>query len=312
MLISIIIPAYNVEDYIEECIHSAYGQTYQPIEVICIDNNSTDNTWQKLETLKKQYPQLIIDKESKPGAPAARNKGLALSKGQWLQFLDADDLLLPGKLEHQVGLIKDDAQVCFIAAASEKLSIDGQIFKSVPKLDDPIKSLFTTNLGNTCSNLWNRSYVEQIGGWDESIKSSQEADLMFRLLQVNRKVVFDILPLTVIRERPEGQISTKNPKENWERYFNKRVEILEWLKDNDSSVYETHKEFFDDSLFGILKIISMQKPDGLAAANKLYRTHFIDKYRPSPNQSHSTKPYLLLYKALGFKGAERVRRILGE
>lgn len=312
MLISIIIPAYNVEDYIEECVASAFAQSYSPIEVICIDNNSSDGTWDKLQQLKELYPSLIVEKELKPGAPAARNKGLALSKGQWLQFLDADDLLLPGKIKHQVGLIKDDAQVCFIAAASEKLSIDGQIFKSVPKLDDPIKSLFTTNLGNTCSNLWNRSYVEQIGGWDENIKSSQEADLMFRLLQVNRKVVFDILPLTVIRERPEGQISTKNPQENWERYFNKRVEILEWLKDNDSSVYETHKEFFDDSLFGILKIISMQKPDGLAAANKLYRTHFIDKYRPSPNQSHSTKPYLLLYKALGFKGAERVRRILGE
>lgn len=312
MLISIIIPAYNVEDYIEECVRSAFGQTYKPIEVICIDNNSTDNTWPKLKQLQETYPSLIIEKELKPGAPAARNKGLALSKGQWLQFLDADDLLLPGKLEHQVGIIKDDAQVCFIAAASEKLSIDGQIFKSVPKLDDPIKSLFTTNLGITSSNLWNRSYVEQIGGWDENIKSSQEADLMFRLLQVNRKVVFDIQPLTVIRERPEGQISTKNPQDNWVRYFNKRVEILNWIKENDTKLYASHQAFFNDSLFGILKIISNQKPDGLAAANKLYRTHFIDKYRPSPNQSHSTKPYLLLYKALGFKGAERVRRMLGE
>lgn len=312
MLISIIIPAYNVEDYIEECVASAFAQSHFPIEVICIDNNSTDNTWPKLKQLQETYPSLIVEKELKPGAPAARNKGLALSKGQWLQFLDADDLLLPGKLEHQVGLIKDDAQVCFIAAASEKLSIDGQIFKSVPKLDDPIKSLFTTNLGITSSNLWNRIYIEQIGGWDESIKSSQEADLMFRLLQVNRKVVFDIQPLTVIRERPEGQISTKNPKENWERYFNKRIEIAQWLKDNDPTVYKTHKEFFNDSLFGILKIISAQKPNGLTVANKLYRTYYKDKYRPTPYQSHSTKPYLLMFKMLGFAGAEKVRRILGK
>jgi glycosyltransferase involved in cell wall biosynthesis len=312
MLTTIIIPCYNVENYIEECVHSAFEQTHPHIEVICIDNNSTDNTWQKLETLKKQYPQLIIDKESKPGAPAARNRGLKHSKGEWLQFLDADDLLLTSKIDHQVKLIQQQDDVCFIAAACFKRDIHGKDNTSIPHPDNPFKSLFATNLGNTCANLWNRKYIETIGGWDETLKSSQEADLMFRLLQVNRKVVFDILPLTVIRERPEGQISTKNPQENWERYFNKRVEILEWLKDNDSSVYETHKEFFDDSLFGILKIISMQKPDGLAAANKLYRTHFIDKYRPSPNQSHSTKPYLLLYKALGFKGAERVRRILGE
>ncbi|WP_234408798.1 glycosyltransferase family 2 protein [Marinilabilia salmonicolor] len=75
MFISIIIPAYNVSPYIEECIHPAFAQTYPHIEVICIDNNSTDDTWQKLEQLKQQYPQLIIDKELKPGAPAARNKG---------------------------------------------------------------------------------------------------------------------------------------------------------------------------------------------------------------------------------------------
>lgn len=114
MLISIIIPAYNVEVYIKECIHSAFAQTHKPIEVICIDNNSTDNTWQKLKQLHEKYPSLLIDKELKPGAPAARNKGLALSKGEWIQFLDADDLLLPEKIEHQAKLLqnKNENDLC--------------------------------------------------------------------------------------------------------------------------------------------------------------------------------------------------------
>jgi glycosyltransferase involved in cell wall biosynthesis len=312
MLISIIIPAYNVEDYIEECIHSAFAQTHKPIEVICIDNNSTDNTWQKLKQLQETYPSLLIDKELKPGAPAARNKGLALSNGEWIQFLDADDLLLPEKIEHQMHLIKNKPEVCFIAAASRKKHINGQSTISIPKQDHPFKSLFTTNLGNTCSNLWNKTYINQINGWDEGQKSSQEADLMFRLLQINSQVIFDAEPLTIIQERETGQISTKHPQDNWVRYFNKRVEILNWIKENDTKLYASHQTFFNDSLFGILKIISNQKPDGLKVSSQLWKSYLKGKYVPSPAQNHSTKPYLFLYKILGFTTAERIRLLLGK
>jgi glycosyltransferase involved in cell wall biosynthesis len=312
MLISIIIPAYNVEDYIEECIHSAFAQTHKPIEVLCIDNNSTDNTWQKLKQLQETYPSLLIEKELKPGAPAARNKGLALSNGEWIQFLDADDLLLPEKIEHQKHLIKNKPEVCFIAAASKKKHINGQSTTTIPKQDHPFKSLFTTNLGITSSNLWNKSYINQINGWDESLKSSQEADLMFRLLQINSQVIFDAEPLTIIQERETGQISTKNPQDNWVRYFNKRVEILNWIKKNDTKLYASHQAFFNDSLFGILKIISNHKPDGLKVSSQLWKSYLKGKYVPSPAQNHSTKPYLFLYKILGFTTAERIRLLLGK
>ena len=312
MLISIIIPSYNVEDYIEECIHSAFAQTYKPIEVLCIDNNSTDNTWQKLKQLQETYPSLLIEKELKPGAPAARNKGLALSKGKWIQFLDSDDLLLPNKIEHQVSLIQNKPEVCFIAAASRKKHINGQSTISIPKQDHPFKSLFTTNLGITSSNLWNKTYINQVSGWDESLKSSQEADLMFRLLQINSQVIFDAEPLTIIQERETGQISTKNPQDNWVRYFNKRVEILNWIKENDTKIYASHQTFFNDSLFGILKIISNQKPDGLKVSSQLWKNYLKGKYVPSPAQNHSTKPYLFLYKILGFTTAERIRLLLGK
>src|SRR5690554_4004744 len=312
MLISIIIPAYYVEDYIEECVRSAFGQTYKPIEVICIDNNSTDNTWQRLLKLQTVFPDLIIEKELKPGAPAARNKGLALSKGKWIQFLDSDDLLLPNKIEHQVSLIQNKPEVCFIAAASKKKHINGQITISVPKQDNPYISLFTTNLGITSSNLWNRTFINRIRGWDESLQSSQEADLMFRLLQINSQVIFDAEPLTIIQERETGQISTKHPQDNWVRYFNKRVEILNWIKENDTKLYTSHQAFFNDSLFGILKIISNQKPDGLKVSSQLWKSYLKEKYVPSPAQNHSTKPYLFLYKILGFTTAERIRLLLGK
>jgi hypothetical protein len=160
--------------------------------------------------------------------------------------------------------------------------------------------------------LWNKTYINQINGWDEGQKSSQEADLMFRLLQINSQVIFDAEPLTIIQERETGQISTKHPQDNWVRYFNKRVEILNWIKENDTKLYASHQAFFNDSLFGILKIVSNQKPDGLKVSSQLWKSYLKGKYVPSPAQNHSTKPYLFLYKILGFTTAERIRLLLGK
>jgi len=107
MLISIIILCYNVQNYIVDCVESCIAQTYKSIEIICIDNNSSDKTPVILSDLKKKYPQLILGKEIKPSASAARNRGLSLAKGDWIQFLDADDLLMPAKIKHQVELINE-------------------------------------------------------------------------------------------------------------------------------------------------------------------------------------------------------------
>ncbi|WP_430811111.1 MULTISPECIES: glycosyltransferase family 2 protein [unclassified Carboxylicivirga] len=305
MLISIIIPCYNVQDYIAECVHSAYTQTYPHIEVICIDNNSSDATREKLEQLKQQYPQLIINKESKLGAPATRNKGLALAKGEWIQFLDADDLLMPEKIEHQVGMLKENPDCSFIAGSCLKRDLTGKDTPNRPFERNPFKSLFVTQLGNTCANLWNRRYIDQIRGWDEALKSSQEADLMFRLLQQNDKVAFDQEPLTIVRERPFGQISQSNHSEKWQRFFNKRIEIVEWLQHYQPEHYKVEKAFYQDALFGILKIMA---EEDFKTANRLHKQYLKEHYRPSPNQTHSTRPYVWLFNILGFRGAELFRR----
>src|SRR5690554_1279856 len=300
MLISIIIPAYNVEDYIEECIHSAFAQTHKPIEVICIDNNSTDNTWQKLKQLQETYPSLLIEKELKPGAPAARNKGLVLSKGEWIQFLDADDLLLPEKIEHQVHLIKNKPEVCFIAAASRKKHINGQSTISTPKQDHPFKSLFTTNLGNTCSNLWNKTYINQVNGWDESLKSSQEADLMFRLLQVNEKIIFDGEPLTIIRERAEGQISQRGELQRLTTYFETRWAMYRWIKEFHPEIFTDNNAFFASKLFQIVQKIGLHD---INAANAIYL-----KYKLRQINFKVNFPYKLTLTIGGFIITEKIRQ----
>lgn len=301
MLISIIIPAYNVEDYIEECVRSAFGQTYKPIEVICIDNNSTDNTWQMLLKLQTVFPDLIIEKELKPGAPAARNKGLALSKGEWIQFLDADDLLLPEKIEHQAGLIKP--HIAFIAGAFTKVSINGKKTPIFANNDDPVKDLFISKLGITSSIIWQKISLIRIGGWDEELKSSQESALMFKLLKTNSKVLYDSTPLTLIRHRESGQISTKAPHQNWENYIQLRLNILDWLQVNRFSYYKKNKVWYDDALFEHLRVLNHYDSK---KASRLFKLYLGNKYVPQ----NTTIFYKLVLILTGFKRAEAIRDFL--
>lgn len=91
--VSVIIPVYNVEKYLEECLDSIINQTLKEIEIICIDDGSTDSSLNVLENYKKKDKRIIVLQQQNLGAGAARNKGLDLARGKYLSFLDADDFL---------------------------------------------------------------------------------------------------------------------------------------------------------------------------------------------------------------------------
>ena len=258
MLISVIIPCYNVESFISECVDSVINQIYKQIEIICIDNNSSDNTWETLQTLQTKHPQLLIEKQLKPGANAARNKGLLLSKGEWIQFLDADDLLEPNKINHQIKLIQQcNIEIAFVAAASKKRSVNG-IEKTICDLDNNIFiAPFLNKSGNTCSNLWNKKTLISIGMWNENIKSSQEVDLMLRIALSNGNMLIDKLPFTIIRERETGHISQGNSEDKWKQFIDVRLEYLRNLKFLNSTTYKKFSGIFYD--FMMVSVIELGK-----------------------------------------------------
>ncbi|HHX61237.1 MAG TPA: glycosyltransferase family 2 protein [Epulopiscium sp.] len=308
MKVSVIIPCFNVENYIEECVHSVINQTYKKIEIICIDNNSKDNTWGKLKEIKKKHSNLILEKENTPGANAARNRGLILSTGQWLQFLDADDIILPKKIEHQIRLINGKQDVSFIAGSCYKQNIQKDVKEVKPLTNNPFHSLFMGRLGNTCANLWCKQCVIAIGGWNEKLQSSQEADLMFRLLIHNSNIIYDNKFLTLIRERPHGQISKIDPANNWKRLLHNRLKIFRWVKEELPKVYLQNKDSFDNKLFEMLKIESKYS---LKSSISIYNETLKGNYRPSNYKNHSTKAYIILYQLIGFKYVENLRKIIG-
>ncbi len=105
--VSVIIPNHNYSQFVGEAIESVIAQTYKNFELIVIDNGSTDNSKQVLESFKKKYPKIKIYFQKNLGQAGARNRGIDESKGNLIAFLDADDVWMPNKLEEQVKLFID-------------------------------------------------------------------------------------------------------------------------------------------------------------------------------------------------------------
>jgi len=301
--ISIIIPCFNVQEYIEECVTSCINQSSVVNEIICIDNNSTDNTWEILKSLKQQFPSLIIDQELRKGAPYARNKGLNKATSKWIQFLDSDDLLFPTKIEHQAKLVKDHPNADYIIASSFRKFTNGSIKLFTPETE-ALNGIFKSNFGNTCSNLWKKSAIMQIDGWNTSLASSQEYDLLFRLFIKGYKYHLDLKPLTMVRNRVSGQITQNNPKKKWYNYALIRGEMLLKLRQSGNSSFENNSSYFENILFDQIRVLAQHDLKTACELRKKYLKDFSPKI-----SSANTRIYVFLYKIIGFRLSEKLRTI---
>ena len=137
MLISIIIPVYNVEAYLAECLDSIFNQFIDGCEVIIINDGSTDNSRQILTEYQIKYPKLVIIDQENKGLSGARNTGIRNAQGEYLYFLDSDDYLLPNAIENVIQSIKStDVEVIgFNALANgEKVYIPSFKVSDKPKI----------------------------------------------------------------------------------------------------------------------------------------------------------------------------------
>lgn len=212
MLISVIIPCYNASLTIHRAIDSVITQTYDNWEIILVDNNSTDNTLHILENYQRKFPKkIIVLKEHKKGAPAARNKGLFTSNGEWVQFLDSDDEIIMDKFERMLKIIQQHKDIHMICCQSLYIS---EMKEEVRLVEDDIwLGLIKSKLGNTCANFFNKDKLLQIQGWNEAKTSSQEFDLMFRLLKNNANTYINNEITAIIYSSNSQSISRdKSPK----------------------------------------------------------------------------------------------------
>jgi len=272
MIVSVVVPCYNVQDYIEECMESIFKQKYQHLQVICVDNCSTDNTLDILRKLASKWPIHILN-ENIISAQSARNKGLSDAFGEYVQFLDADDLILPDKILNQVRIIKNSKERPDVILGNyfQVSESSGERYQSIVKKDDLWLGLAEAKIGTTSSNLWRRATLLKAGGWDVAIHSSQDTYLIFQMLK--RKCTFAISEQfdTIKRQRIANSISKNHEAENWERFLKLRIDIINYLKREKQDYYCKNKIYFMQPVFQAVKSIYKFNPD---RSLKLYNQYF--------------------------------------
>jgi teichuronic acid biosynthesis glycosyltransferase TuaG len=146
-LVSVITPVYNVEKYIDRTLGSVFAQTYKNIEIILVDDQSKDKSAEIIKRYQESHPGIVYFLQPKNmGAGHARNKALELARGQYVAFLDADDMWKPKKIEKQVNLLKEK-QGGFCFTAIEMIDGDDKVIKGKRKVREEIDYEFL--LSNT-------------------------------------------------------------------------------------------------------------------------------------------------------------------
>ena len=181
-LMSILIPCYNAEEWVGEATRSALAQTYPHKEVIVVDDGSTDASLAVIEPFGDR-----IRWETGPnrGANAARNRLLELSRGEWLQYLDADDYLYPTKLEVQMRMATQTGCDLVVSPCNSDDGIQDEPTTYVPWVD-----FMDGRLGKTTSNLWRKEAIVGAGGWRPSQPCGQEYELVLRMLKAGARVAY--------------------------------------------------------------------------------------------------------------------------
>jgi glycosyltransferase involved in cell wall biosynthesis len=182
-MVSVIIPTYNRSALLKEAVLSVVNQTYRPIECIVVDDGSTDNTdivIKELQELNDAQFKLIYIKQDNAGAQVARNKGTAAAQGEYIQYLDSDDLLYPEKIKSQVLCLNKNLSYDAVFGDWEKGEIGNTDIINGYASNDMILQLLTKQPIPIFSILFRKRLVDQIGDWDIGIKRNQEIDYHLR------------------------------------------------------------------------------------------------------------------------------------
>ena len=213
MTISVVIPNYNREQYIGATLESILSQTKVPEEIIVIDDGSTDAS----EDVVRSYePHVRLIKQSNQGPGAARNHGLKLATGEFIQFFDSDDLLTENKLETQAkALTSSGADMAYGPWA--KVAINHSVIKfhetviqqgALPTTHKPLTWFLRGWVSVFQACLFRTAMIRQVGGYREDLMPTEDSELLFRILSSGAKLLHVPDSLVLYRVHDGGQITT--------------------------------------------------------------------------------------------------------
>ena len=179
-LVSIVIPCYNHGHFLSDAIRSALAQTHPTVEIIVVDDGSTDDTAQ----VAARYPSVRCLRQENRGLPAARNAGWQASQGRFVIFLDADDRLLPHAAEVGAAALMTRADAAMAVGLEHRIAADGSPLPTPlrPRVErDHYAELLRRCWIVVATAIYRRDALVAVGGFDESLRFAEDYDLYLRM-----------------------------------------------------------------------------------------------------------------------------------
>ncbi len=304
-IVSILIPCYNAERWIGQCIESALAQTWAEKEVIVVDDGSTDGS---LKVIQSFGDRIRWETGPNRGGNVARNRLLELARGEWLQYLDADDYLLPDKIEKQMQFITSNpgVDVAFSRVIQETHE-GGEVNQQVSLMLEPLDPwclLVSWDLPQTGALLWRKQAVASVGGWKVDQPCCQEHELYLRMLQAGHQFAYCEDYGAVYRQWRGGSVCTRNPRETHRR----RLEIIKHAEEflRERGELTTGRLWaINQARLEVARQVWRYDPEFAVEIDRNIHSS-LSKFHPGGPGKRITysRGYTLGYQLLGFKGAE--------
>lgn len=231
--ISVVVPVWNREKLIERCLDSIHSQSLKPYELIVVDNNSTDSTYEVVVSWINRHKDSPIRfkllREEKKGACAARQKGLENSEGSFISFFDSDDEMRPDLIEKASKILESRTGVDIVCWKSRIHQLDGskRVLPFLPQ--SPIEGHLIHTLLRPQGYIVRKEVIERAGGWRKSIEVWNDFELGLRLLFENPVIagIEDVLAEIYSQEDSITGLNFSSKVGKWEKTLEEMIKVNE-------------------------------------------------------------------------------------
>ena len=274
-LVSVVIPVFNGASFITRAVESVFAQTWKDFEIIIVDDGSTDNTQAVLSQLGNQ-PNIRCLYQDNAGPAQARNLGIESASGEYIAFLDCDDIWVPAKLEAELAILRGKSQPVLVHSNYEVIDPTGRVIQHAKagQSRDALHQAFTGGQAPLLSTiLLPRTLLERVGGFDSNLWVSEDSDLILRLYEmtrfecIDRVLVHKFQQLHGDRDNPSGESSYREKSLCSRERFLTRVQNRKIL--NQEQLHVLNREW---SSYYLMKGAFEERQGRRSEARKHYLT----------------------------------------
>ena len=287
-LVSVIIPVYNVEQYLRQCIDSVRAQTLFDIEIICVNDSSTDGSLKILEEYAQKDERIKVVTQPNGGAGAARNRGLSMASGKYLSFLDSDDFFEPEMLELAYQKAEED-KADFVVFNSDQYYTDKKKFinvswtlreKELPPYTpfnhrQMTDNIFKVFVGWAWDKLYNREFVLQNHLLFQEQRTSNDLLFVFSAVAIAKRI--SVVKKVLAHQRRDAKDSLSKTRENsWHCFYDALTALRERMV-SEGLYREVEKDYINYALhFSLWNIRTLAEPTKSMLIRKMKAEWFED------------------------------------